>query len=399
MKLHADTSPSAGAAASSGGHIRALDGLRGIAILMVLAGHFYPKWLIADVYPTLTPFIGRLVSPGGYGVELFFVLSGFLITGILLDTKEAPGFLTKFYARRVLRIFPLYYGALAIVFFVLPLFVTFDAGARAIADRQLWLWAHVANWPTGWIWDDSRLFLLGHFWSLSVEEHFYLVWPAIVAIASPRGVFRIALALAVTALACRGLTAAFGDNTPVLLRWATLHKLDGLAVGAMLATAVRVPARATLLPTGTSYRRWMIGLGVASLAFVMLPRRLLHHPFSPVFGETIIAAFFGLVLLGALRLGSGDRLHRPLASPILVTFGKYSYGLYVIHGILRPAFEKLFDLRGWPTSHGLPFLWLLLYYVLTIGASLALAYASYHGFEKWFLNLKRHFEYSREKSG
>lgn len=398
MSMPAITSDSRPTAPRFGGHIRTLDGLRGIAILMVLAGHFYPKWLIADAYPTLTPFIGRLVSPGGYGVELFFVLSGFLITGILLDTKEAPGFLTKFYARRVLRIFPLYYGALALVFFVLPLFVTFDAGAKAIADRQLWLWAHVANWPTGWIWDDSRLFLLGHFWSLSVEEHFYLVWPAIVAMASPRGVFRIALALAGTALACRGISAGLGDHAPVLLRWATLQKLDGLAVGAMLATALRVPALAMLLPTGASYRRWMVSLALASLAFVMLPRRLLQHPFAPVFGETLIVACFGLVLLGALRLGNGDRLHRPLASPILVTFGKYSYGLYVIHGILRPAFEKLFDLRGWPTSHGLLFLWMLLYYTLTIGASFALAYASYHGFEKWFLNLKRHFEYSRAKA-
>src|SRR5688572_11214801 len=158
-------------------HIRVLDGLRGVAILMVLMIHLYPKPFIADTYPTLTAVFGRLIGAGSYGVELFFVLSGFLITGILLDTKHERRFLGKFYARRILRIFPLYYGALFIVIVILPLFVAFDAEAMAIVHRQLWLWTYLSNWPVGSIWDDSSLFMLGHFWSLCVEEHFYVFWP------------------------------------------------------------------------------------------------------------------------------------------------------------------------------------------------------------------------------
>jgi peptidoglycan/LPS O-acetylase OafA/YrhL len=380
------------------GHIRALDGLRGVAILMVLVIHFYPKWLIADAYPTLTPIVGRIVAPGGYGVELFFVLSGFLITGILLDTKDTPGFLVKFYARRTLRIFPLYYAALAVLLFLLPLFVTFDAGAQAIVAHQAWLWTYIANWPTTWVWDDSQIFLLGHFWSLCVEEQFYLVWPAVVSTFSPRNVLRVTLALVGVGMACRGINIAFGESTPVLFRWVTLHRIDGLAIGAMLATVLRDPGLTARLPSGRAYKQLLLVSALTSLGYVMLPRRI-HHPIFDVFGATIIVTFFGLILLGTLRLRPGDMFHRPLVSATLVTFGKYSYGLYVIHGILRPAFEKIFDLRGLPTSHGLPLLWMCSYYLLATASSLGLAWLSFHCFEKWFLRLKRHFDYAPAKSG
>src|ERR1041385_4843546 len=101
-------------------HIPALDGLRGIAILMVFMVHLNQKPLLAGSSPILTNALGRVASSGRFGVELFFVLSGFLITGILLDTKRRMGFFKNFYARRLLRIFPLYYGALAVVLLVLP---------------------------------------------------------------------------------------------------------------------------------------------------------------------------------------------------------------------------------------------------------------------------------------
>ncbi|MBL9188082.1 MAG: acyltransferase [Opitutaceae bacterium] len=376
-----------------GGHIRALDGLRGVAIALVLIGHFYPKNLVIDSYPTIALFLGRLVRPSGYGVELFFVLSGFLITGILLDTKGERGFLGKFYARRTLRIFPLYYGALAVVLFVLPHFVVFDEGAKAIVERQAWLWTYLANWPTGWIWDDSNLFRLGHFWSLCVEEHFYIFWPLIVAFTSQRRIILVALGLIGIGLICRTVALIGGAETPVIFTWLTLQKLDGLAIGAMLATALRDPGLMRLVPSGPTYRRLLGAFVFLSFSYVMLPHRL-HHQALDVMGETVIVIAFGLILLGTLHLRPGALWHRVMTSGSLVTLGKYSYGLYVIHGILRPAFERLFDFRHLPTSHGLSLFWMLLYYVLTISASLALAYLSYHGFEKWFLKLKRHFDYS-----
>jgi peptidoglycan/LPS O-acetylase OafA/YrhL len=376
------------------GHIRSLDGLRGLAILMVLVAHFYPKWLIVDAYPNLTWIMGRIVSPGGYGVELFFVLSGFLITGILLDTRAERGFLVKFYARRTLRIFPLYYGALAAVLFIVPLFVKLDAGAEIIIERQAWLWTYMMNWPTEWVWDGSEIFLLGHFWSLCVEEHFYLFWPVAAALLSRRGVFFATIALVCVGISCRGVTVLLGPEAPDILRWATLQRLDGLAIGAMLATALREPTLKSLVPTGTIYRRLLVFFSLAALGYAMLPRRI-HHPVFDVFGETVLVVCFGLVLLGVLRLQPGDRFHGAMNSTTLVTFGKYSYGLYVIHGILRPAFERSFGFQSLPAEHGLAFLWMACYYVLTTGVSLGLAFVSFHGFEKWFLQLKRHFDYAR----
>jgi peptidoglycan/LPS O-acetylase OafA/YrhL len=154
-------------------HVPALDGLRAIAVLMVLLCHFQlatPHW------------IWRVLHQGGFGVYLFFVLSGFLITRILLSEKNKPAYFRNFYARRTLRIFPLYYGVLALQFWVLlPIFPT----PRILADAhyQGWLWAYGYNiltavkghfvFSSDWMW-------LGHFWSLAVEEQFYVVWPFIV---------------------------------------------------------------------------------------------------------------------------------------------------------------------------------------------------------------------------
>lgn len=144
-------------------HIPALDGIRGIAILMVLVVHFYRRELF-HAHGALNMVTGRVAAVGNYGVELFFVLSGFLITGILLDYRREQGSLIKFYIRRSLRIFPLYFLSLAVVLQILPRVLEFDPAARTIVDHQSWLWTYMMNWPTpGWIWDESHIFAMGHF--------------------------------------------------------------------------------------------------------------------------------------------------------------------------------------------------------------------------------------------
>ena len=128
-----------------GSRIEALDGLRGVAILMVLLAHFYlgSEQVVALHYPVLGGILSKVLLSGVWGVELFFVLSGFLITGILIDSKGQSGYLRKFYMRRALRIIPLYYISLGIVFYVLPTFVDFDEGALNISRRQGWLWSYL----------------------------------------------------------------------------------------------------------------------------------------------------------------------------------------------------------------------------------------------------------------
>src|SRR5579862_7894518 len=161
------------ATASRSTHYPALDGLRGVAILSVMVEHLAP----------------RLLAGGGWvGVDLFFVLSGFLITGVLLDGKDDPHRGRTFYVRRALRIFPLYYATLALI--------TFGPLAKALA---LGLSAQTLGWY--WIYGTNWQIALGmahiggpiaYFWSLAVEEQFYLIWPLIIWHTQPKTAKRIA---------------------------------------------------------------------------------------------------------------------------------------------------------------------------------------------------------------
>src|SRR5579862_2656025 len=163
--------------------ILALDGVRGLAISLVFLIHFQQ----AGAIPSRYHLANLLMHSGWCGVDLFFVLSGFLITTGLLDSKESDNFFSAFYMRRVLRIFPLYYAVLGIAMACSALFPGYAPGVTLLSDSQIgsifpdwqgWL-SHVLylqNWWMPWKEPGSRN-ILGHFWSLGVEEQFYLVWP------------------------------------------------------------------------------------------------------------------------------------------------------------------------------------------------------------------------------
>src|SRR5258706_11472560 len=159
-----------------------LDGLRGLAILMVMMVHFGGTTEHGITGAAL--WFSRLTGAGWCGVDLFFVLSGFLITGILYDAKGAPGGLRNFYARRVLRIFPLYYGTLVVLFVILPLLAPGpNPGLEKVAQQQGWLWLYLSNFAAVFIGDHTfagGLVQAGDFWALAIEEQFYLVWPLVV---------------------------------------------------------------------------------------------------------------------------------------------------------------------------------------------------------------------------
>ncbi len=180
-------------------HVPVLDGLRGLAILLVLLHHF------ANVYaPSAWTRNAwhRVVGSGWCGVDLFFVLSGFLITGILHDARRGPGYFRNFYMRRVLRIFPLYYGVLAALFLAYPLLAGSHQRFAALAEHQPWLWLYAQNFKVI-LSGDWVPCGMNHFWSLAVEEQFYLFWPFVVFACRRRTLLHVSVALVVLALAVR----------------------------------------------------------------------------------------------------------------------------------------------------------------------------------------------------
>src|SRR3954453_14091705 len=190
------------------GHIPALDAIRGLAIVVVTlyrigGGGDGPASAIGHSW---------LMALGQRGVDLFFVLSGFLITGILFDAKGKEHYFRNFYVRRALRIFPLYYAALVAAIVILPLFGSSYAVAfRPAVAAQAWLWLYGANLLQA-IEGAWCLGPLNHFWSLAIEEHFYLLWPAVIYFASRRTAMGISGGLFLLSIVTRAVWLASGGN-------------------------------------------------------------------------------------------------------------------------------------------------------------------------------------------
>ncbi len=367
---------------TTGKHLPALDGVRGLALLIVMARH-----LLSRPHASDSAFASRLVydaiDTGWIGVDLFFALSGFLITGILFDTLGTPRFFRNFYARRALRILPLYYlfvGAL--------LLIGVAQGYPWFGGRLLPVLAHVSNWwrqPPEFI--GAPWLFLGHLWSLNMEEQFYFVWPVVVFLLRSR--LRIlwgAVGLCVGFTAFRTAVQLIGFVHSVnVYTWTPTH-LDGLLLGSALAMLIRGPERAAVL-------RWspaVLGAGVAVLGGYLVR----SHGFSPndpwisTAGYTVLAVTAcGLI---GWSLERGSVCERVLRWPVMRMFGQYSYGIYLLHPLLRgPVLEPAYlQIQRTTHSSGLAFVGS---YVWLLGILVGIAAASFRWFENPILRLKRYF--------
>ena len=366
----------------SAGHIPALDGLRGIAILLVLLFHFAPY---APGLQSPTVLLDRLYlrasGIGWMGVDLFFVLSGYLITGILYDTKGSRHYFRQFYARRILRIFPLYYAALAIFLLVFPLFHLFDSVTRELRGDAIWFWTYLYNVrvaATGW----QPTGALEHFWSLAIEEQFYLIWPVVVLWLGRKHLIATCAVAVVAALALR---LVLSSTRYVILPdlWMPA-RMDALAVGAFIALMIRMPNGLVLL------RRWAIPTAVAAA----LPLAILlgYRIGLSTIAHTLSALLFGAILVVCLTAAPNGSLATVTTSPVLRFFGRYSYALYVFHYPFL-WFRPIFSLAFVPTVFRSQLPAYLLWLAIAIGCSVAIALVSWHLLEKPFLKMKRLFPY------
>lgn len=379
------------------GHVPALDGMRGLAVMMVLIFHF-----VGQMLPTngVERAIVGVTKHGLLGVDLFFVLSGFLITGLLYEAHDKPHYLRNFYMRRVLRIFPLYYGVLALVFFVAPLIPPLrGATLDYLLDRQAWAWLYGINvYLAGH--EEWSFSYLNHFWSLCVEEHFYLFWPLVVLLLArwPRALIAVSLAISLGAMLARVIGILMGLSwwTTVVL---TPFKLDGLALGAFLALMVRQPGGLDWLVRALPRVATVVGgLTVATFVWsILVSRQGLEVTGS------IRAALFQILLacmlVGVLIAPKQSTISRFFCSRGMVFLGTYSYGLYVYHHFISyylTTHRTELELTDWLGSHGLA---VALQATLGISISVALAYLSYELFEKRFLRLKRRFATAEEDAG
>jgi peptidoglycan/LPS O-acetylase OafA/YrhL len=322
---------------------------------------------------------------GASGVDLFFVLSGFLITGILIETKSSVNYFRTFYARRFLRILPLYSLVLLIFFHVLvPIAHSYHKWINMATNTEHWYWLYLANWPIG---HHNSIQFLVPYWSLSVEEQFYLLWPLVVFSCSKRTLAYISCSVVALALVLRYWYTPIPGGIFVYV-W-TPFRMDGLALGALCALIYRDRSWSAVC------NRWLTPVAaVAAVSIVVLSIRSgTDSGDAPSIQYTLLGVLYSCVVLrAAVRSQSGDAFCRLLTSKPLVRLGTVSYGLYILHymfvfllGAVVQRIEQRFAIPVIARSF------------LMIAAGGLLAYSaaelSWRMFEKPILGLKRYCRY------
>lgn len=359
-------------------HMPGLDYLRGVAVAAVVLYHGFYWSAPGNLHNALANLFVHATIFGWLGVNLFFVLSGFLITGILMDTKHKPEYFKSFYTRRVLRILPAYLLMNAV------LYVFHVSTAVNIAVALLYL----AN-MNGLLAVNAGY---GPLWSLSVEEQFYVFWPWIVRKLSTRGLMIFSFAICFIEPLLRLMSYY---RKPLLgdVHEATWLIADNLAMGALLAIFAR-SRRGNRRNAGKL--AWLLAI-IAFVTFgALLPWGILHRdtPVGAALQTVPWNLFFTAVLLWALLYGNNLATIRAIGP--FRTLGDISYGLYLIHLFIFAQYDLLLQRMGLPSSKG-NFYLLLLRFFIAGGISVAIAWVSRRTYEQWFLNLKKYFPASAPK--
>jgi peptidoglycan/LPS O-acetylase OafA/YrhL len=346
--------------------IKILDGFRGLAILLVIGFHYL------DFF-----------SFGWTGVDLFFVLSGFLITGKLVESLGVKHYFRNFFINRILRIVPLYYVVLLLFFvllpFLLPSFVS--VSFKELLEQQLYYWTFVVNiydavhgWPLN--------VTLIHFWSLACEMQFYLLWPFIIYLFYSQGrrLMVILIFFCIAALLFRMSGQLFFPLNDIYCYVLLPCRIDAFSAGALLYLFLRedkwVAHKTKLLITA------LVALTIV-LVLMVVKQSAWHYSVDMVrkFGYTLDAIFW-VTLIGFFLSVKRHFLSRIFSGRLMTGLGKYSYAMYVFHWPLYIIISRQYIFNA--GAHDKTWLLAAVAFVATCFCS----FASYHLLEKHFLKLK-----------
>ena len=346
-------------------HYNELDGIRAIAVIMVMFYHFFKD---VTVQNDILLIVQKLSLFGKTGVSLFFVLSGFLITRILLNTKRDDSYFKSFYIKRVLRIFPLYYFFLLIYYFVVPLFLH-----QPIAgfSQQVWYWTFMQNFALTFDWNSVGPI---HYWSLSVEEHFYLFWPLVIYYCSIKNIKWAILSLCVISFFVRFILIENRIEESLF----TFARFDELAIGSFLAI---LEFEKKLVTENLKKFVAVFIIFLIPLIYISLNNGN-YSLLESCARYLVLAMVYGSFVAIAIITEPKNWIKKTLNNQILKTIGKVSFGLYVYHPICFHLIINELRITN-----------LTLCFLLSFGLAYIVSILSFNLLEKKFLKLKERFSY------
>jgi peptidoglycan/LPS O-acetylase OafA/YrhL len=376
------------APASDGSEARILelDGFRAMAVLMILVHHLFYGWpLDPAAFSWMPHALVFAIGHGWLGVDLFFILSGFLISGILLDSRESAHYFRNFYIRRTLRIVPLYFTCILVMYFAYPGFGAYFL--LAVMFLANFFYPFGAFPPHG----------ASVFWSLAIEEHFYLLWPLLVRLLSRVSLFALTLILVVGTPILRGICAYRGMDPELEIYIYSFFRFDGLAFGAILALWVRSPyfSRASAwklagVLVGLSLAVTVIGWPYGIMGTRTVASSALRYTQAQLMFAGAIAlalAYRGCIITGILR----SRPARFIAD--------VSYCIYLIHLAMGDGYYFVLQSIGINDVGSFGAIGALAVRCIVIGTvTFGLAVLSKRYLEDPFLRLKRYFHNSKKRA-
>lgn len=370
--------------------IKELDGLRGVAVVLVMALHLFKRAAYFTEHPVLETFT-TITTVGWVGVDIFFALSGFLITSILLRSKTEEHYFKNFYVRRALRILPLYYVAILFVLLFAPkVEPEFTSQLNTALPIML---LYQQNW--------ALLFkgfyitqYLGITWSLAIEEQFYFIWPFIVYKLDRERLIKVSIGYIIISTMARVLGTLLWPNlsqASTFFYYTSFVRFEEMLFGGLLATFL------TYDGAKEKVRRFSTPLFLISfVVFILL--HILSLPGSPhpehgsiplMLGGYTTAALFTVGLIGVFVTHPPQNLLRRIFGNSILTFlGKYSYSMYLFHMTAALILLDVFwhsEMRGWK-----PY---ILYPLTTYIVTVIIALLTWNLLEKHMLGLKRYVEY------